>query len=110
MSNKGKEEKFINEWNEVLDYKIDEKSLRNPNFGFIFGALESILRHLNFDLNAIKEMSSDNERIYYIKFCSIVNRLYQLSDDSFRFYYCDFLKPSKSNLSNDYLYVFKSIE
>lgn len=101
MSNKGKEQKFVSEWNEVLDYKIDEKNLRHPNFGFISGALESILRHLNYDLNAIKEKNSgDNERMYYIKFCAIVNRLYQLSDSSFCFYYCDFITPSKFNVCN----------
>lgn len=97
MANPGKLHKLIDEWNAILDYKIDEANLRKPNFGFLYGTLESLLRHLNYDINAMKDSVAvaDKERLYYIKFVAYVNRLYQLSDPSSRFYYMDLLEPCK---------------
>lgn len=93
-----KETEFITIWNGLLDYKIDEQSLRRPNFLFFYHALESLLRSLNFDIGAAKENAknhSDPDRAYYIMFCAFVHRLYQLSDPSFNFYYFDLINPSK---------------
>lgn len=94
-----KEAEFIAQWNGILDYKIDEQNLRRPNFQFFYNALESLLRKLNFNIEAAKsEVSNcnDGERMYYIKFCGFVHRLYQLSDGSFNFYYFDLIHPSKA--------------
>lgn len=94
-----KEAEFITQWNGLLDYKIDEQSLRKPNFQFFYYALESLMRSLNFDIEAAKENSkeqSDPDRAYFIMFCSFVHRLYQLSDASFNFYYYDLVNPSES--------------
>lgn len=97
MANSGKLHKLIDEWNAILDYKMDEANLRKPNFGFLFGTLESLLRHLNYDINAMKESvdETDKERLFYFKFVAYVNRLYQLSDPSSRFTIMDLLEPCK---------------
>lgn len=94
-----KEQEFITIWNGLLDYKIDEQNLRRPNFQFFYHALESLLRSLNFDIEAAKENAKthgDPDRAYFILFCSFVHRLYQLSDPSFNFYYFDLINPSKN--------------
>lgn len=94
-----KEAEFITEWNGLLDYKIDEQNLRRPNFQFFYNALESLLRSLNFNIDAAKEEaanSADADRTYYIMFCGFVQRLYQLSDPKFSFYYFDLINPSKN--------------
>lgn len=101
-----KEAEFITQWNGLLDYKIDEHNLRRPNFQFFHLALESLLRSLNFNIEATKDEAravaisnnADPERTYYIMFCGYVHRLYQLSDKSFNFYYFDLTNPSKSIL------------
>lgn len=95
MSNK--EAEFISQWNGLLDYKIDEHNLRRPNFQFFYSALESLLRSLNFDIDNAKNEAlnnSDAERLYFIKFCGFVHRLYQLSDTNFNFFYLDLINPS----------------
>lgn len=95
---KDKEAEFITQWNGLLDYKIDEQNLRRPDFQFFYNALESLLRSLNFDIDSAKNevINSEAERLYFIKFCGFVHRLYQLSDASFNFYYFDLLSPSKN--------------
>lgn len=97
MANRGKEIKFIGEWNDILDYKIEEENFRSPNQRFLCGALESLLRHLNYDVNAMRESidDADKDRLFRIKFVEKVNRLYQLSDPSFHFYYFDLVEPSE---------------
>lgn len=92
-----KEAEFISQWNGLLDYKIDEQNLRRPNFQFFYNALESLLRNLNFNINAAKSEalgSSEAERMYFVKFCGFIHRLYQLSDSTFNFYYLDLINPS----------------
>lgn len=94
-----KEQEFTTTWNGLLDFKIDEQNLRRPNFQFFYHALESLLRSLNFDIEAAKEKAkahSDPDRAYFILFCSFVHRLYQLSEPSFNFYYFDLINPSKT--------------
>lgn len=98
MTSSSKEAEFISQWNGLLDFKIDESNLRRPNFQFFYGALESLLRSLNFNIEAAKNESAinqDAERLYYIRFCGFVQRLYQLSDESFNFFYLDLINPSK---------------
>lgn len=97
MANRNKEIKFIGEWNDLLDYKIDEENLRAPNCRFLYGALESLLRHLNYNVNSIRETieEADKERLFRSRFVEKVNRLYQLSDPTFRFYYFDLVEPSE---------------
>lgn len=93
-----KESEFITQWNGLLDYKIDEQNLRRPNFQFFYCALESLMRSLNFDIETAKENAkeqSDPDRAYFIMFCTFIQRLYQLSDASFNFYYFDLMNPSK---------------
>lgn len=93
-----KEVEFISQWNGLLDYKIDEQSLRRPNFQFFYNALESLLRNLNFNIDAAKGEalgSIEAERMYFVKFCGFIHRLYQLSDSTFNFYYLDLINPSK---------------
>lgn len=97
MSSSSKEAEFISQWNGLLDFKIDENSLRRPNFQFFYGALESLLRNLNFNIESAKNEAinnSDGERLYFIRFCGFVQRLYMLSDSSFNFYYLDLINPS----------------
>lgn len=101
MSNSSKEAEFISQWNGLLDYNIDEQNLRRPNFQFFYSALESLLRSLNFNIDSAKNEAlnnnnnnSDAERLYFIKFCGFVHRLYQLSDSSFNFFYLDLINPS----------------
>lgn len=98
MTNSSKEAEFITQWNGILDYKIDEQNLRRPNFQFFYNALESLLRRLNFNIDSAKSDATINgeaERLYFIKFCGFVQKLYQLSDASFNFYYFDLINPSK---------------
>lgn len=98
MANSSKEAEFITQWNGLLDYKIDEQNLRRPNFQFFYNALESLLRSLNFNIDSAKNeanINGESERLYFIRFCGFVHRLYQLSDSSFNFYYFDLLSPSK---------------
>lgn len=99
MTSSSKEAEFISQWNGLLDFKIDENNLRRPHFQFFYGALESLLRSLNFNIEAAKNETTvsnpESERLYYIRFCGFVQRLYQLSDESFNFFYLDLINPSK---------------
>lgn len=98
MAARSKEATFVADWNKIVDFKITEENLRAPNYRFLFSTLESLLRHLNYDINAIKESveeSHDAERLFNIKFVHLVNSLYQLTDQSHRFYYFDLIEPSK---------------
>lgn len=92
-----KEFEFIANWNEFMKFKIDEQNLKKPNFQFFYGALESILRSLNYDIDKIKFNTSapDSERIYYIKFCAYIDRFYKLSGSQNRFYFYDLINPGK---------------
>lgn len=94
-----KEAEFISQWNDLLDFKIDENNLRRPNFAFFYSALESLLRSLNFNIEEAKGEGFDGpeaERLYYIRFCGFVQRLYQSSDKTYNFYYLDLINPSKT--------------
>ena len=98
MSSSTKEAEFILQWNGLLDFKIDENSVRRPNFQFFYGALESLLRSLNFNIESARNEAMNNpeaERLYFITFCGFVHRLYQLSDETYNFYYLDLINPSK---------------
>lgn len=98
-----KEADFSTQWNGLLDYKIDEQNLRRPNFQFFYSALESLLRSLNFNIDVAKTEAAnsiDPDRTYYIMFCGFVQRLYQLSDPTFKFYFFDLINPS--NEINDF--------
>lgn len=91
--------KFVIAWNGLLDYKIDEQNLRKPNFNFMYNALESLLRKLNFNIELAKERAktqNDPDRAYYIMFCAFVQRLVNLSDPTHNFHYFDLINPSKS--------------
>lgn len=92
-----KETIFVTDWNAIIEYKITEMNLRSPDFNFFYNALESLLRSLNVDIEALKDgvPARDFERLYQIKFCGYVNKLYKLYDPSFNFYYLDLLSPSK---------------
>lgn len=95
---KDKEALFVEEWNEIIDYKITENNLRHADFGFFYNALESLLRSLNFNIENIKAdipQNADFDRLYSIKFSGCVNRLYKLSDPTFAFYYLDLIAPSE---------------
>lgn len=95
---KDKEAKFIADWNDIMDFKLDEHNLRNPNFGFFYNALESLLQSLNYDIEKIKNENSDcndAERLYYIKFCAYIDSVYQLSGSNNNFYYIDLINPGE---------------
>lgn len=85
------------QWNELLDFKIDENSMRRPDFKFFYGALESLLRALNFNIDEIKPTTAegDAERVFYIRFCQGVHNLYHSFDPSFHFAYYDLIMPCK---------------
>lgn len=88
---------FIEEWNEILDYKINEQNLRNPDFQFLYSALCSLLRSLNYDIESIKTTQTDDKDAdisFKIRFCAGVNKLYQLSNER-PFSYLDLVSPSK---------------
>lgn len=98
MANRSKEATFVADWNNIVDFKITEDNLRAPNHRFLYSTLESLLRHLNYDINAMKcsfDESPDAERLFTIKFVGLVNSLYQLTDKSHRFYYFDLIEPCK---------------
>ncbi|XP_055305682.1 kinetochore protein Nuf2-B [Sitodiplosis mosellana] len=98
-----KEAEFISQWNGLLDFKIDESSVRRPNFQFFYSALESLLRSLNINIESarIEAMNNhDSERLYFITFCGFVQRLYQLSDEAHNFYYLDLINPNPKKSSH----------
>lgn len=111
MSSSTKEAEFILQWNGLLDFKIDENSVRRPNFQFFYSALESLLRSLNFNIESARNEAMNNpdaERLYFITFCGFVHRLYQLSDETYNFYYLDLINPSMLNKHNKSICRFQS--
>ncbi|XP_031632194.1 kinetochore protein Nuf2-B [Contarinia nasturtii] len=91
-----KEAEFISQWNDLLEFKIDENSLRRPTFQFFYGALECLLRKLNFNIESAKNEAVNNidaERLYFVRFCAFVQRLYN-ADQSFNFFYLDLINPT----------------
>lgn len=96
---KDREIAFINDWNEIMDFKVDEGSLRTPTNYFIYHALESLLRSLNYDIECIKsEFNEHDDILYYIKFCKYIDSLYQLSGANNRFYYYDLIHPGNKHI------------
>lgn len=88
---------FIQEWNDIVDYKISENDLSHPTVEIFYKALESLLRKLNVNVDYMKQNlpDGDPDRMFYIRFCKHVNRLYKLSDSSFNFYFLDLFQPSE---------------
>lgn len=88
---------FIQEWNDIVEYKMSENDLSHPTFEFFSKALDSLLRALNVNVDYMKENlpEGDEERVFHIRFCKHVNRLYKLNDPSFTFYFMDLINPSE---------------
>lgn len=89
---------LIQEWNDIVEYKISENDLIKPSQEFFFKALESLLRSLNVNVDYMKANSpeGDEERTFKIRFCKYINRLYKLYDPANNFYYMDLIQPSES--------------
>lgn len=94
-----KEAEFISQWNDLLDFKIDESNLKRPTFQFFYNALECLLRKLNFNIESARNEAVNNgldaERLYYIRFCGFIQRLYN-ADQSLHqsFFYLDLINPA----------------
>lgn len=88
---------LINEWNQVIDYKIIERDLKQPTYEFFYNALESLLTKLNVNVNAIKARipEQDFERLFNIAFVNYVDALYKISNPANRLYYMDLIRPCK---------------
>lgn len=93
----GSKYEFVHEWNDIVAFKIHESDLHQPTFEFFYNALESLLRALNVNVDNLKKdlPEHDVERLFYIRFCQYVNRLYKLYDPTFNFFYFDLIHPSK---------------
>lgn len=87
---------FVDEWNEIVEYKIRESDLKSPTYDFFFSALNSFLRAVNenTELWHKKIPEDDQERIYYIRFCNGINRYLKLFTDVI-LYFTDLTNPSK---------------
>lgn len=99
MSNRDREREaeFIANWNEMVNFKLDEQNLRQPSFALFYAALESLLQSLNYDIDRLKSefTSNDAERLYYIKFCAYIDSVYQLAGSNNKFYYFDLVNPGE---------------
>lgn len=102
---------FIQEWNNIVAFKISENDLKQPTFEFVYKALNALLRALNVNVEYMREdlPENDSERIFYIRFCKYVNRLYKLCDKSFNFYFMDLISPSKYHTTVNAMNIFHSI-
>lgn len=45
---------FINEWNHIIPFHLEESDLLHPNEEMVTKALTSYLKMLNFDVNIIQ--------------------------------------------------------
>lgn len=88
---------FIHEWNNIVVYQISENDLSHPTFDFFYKALESLLRALNVNVDYMKESlpEGDGDRMFYIRFCKYINRLYKLFNSEHNFYFMDLINPSE---------------
>lgn len=88
---------FIHEWNDIVACQISENDLSHPTFDFFSKALESLLRALNVNVDYMKENlpEGDGERMFYIRFCKYINRLYKLCNPEHNFYFMDLINPSE---------------
>lgn len=89
--------KLVEEWNNIVEYKIRESDLKNPTFDFFFQALNSFLRSVNDNTEDLRHNLPDeeiDERLFYIRFCHRVNRYCKLYKDV-NLYYTDLINPSK---------------
>lgn len=88
---------LTDDWNDIVDFKISPKDLKQPSSSFFQKALTSYLAKLNITAEKLKSIAPEyeSERLYLIRFCFCVDELYKLSDPSNNFYYMDFKRPSK---------------
>lgn len=88
---------LINEWNQIIEYEIMEKDLKQPTYEFFYSALESLLAKLNVNVDAIKARipEQDFDRLFNIAFVHYVDALYRISNPANRLYYMDLMRPCK---------------
>lgn len=88
---------LISTWNEVIDFKITSKDLKQPSNQFFLNALSAYLDKLNINVENMKFgiFENDFDRLFLIRFCACIDELYKLSNPSHNFHYMDLKCPSK---------------
>lgn len=99
QSHKASQTEFVQEWNEMLPFKISEQKLSAPTYDFAVTALETLLRKLNVNVDYIRQNVPENDarRMFNIQFVKVVDRYYKLYNKTNTFYYMDLIQPGKWN-------------
>lgn len=50
---------FVEEWNNVFDFKLRESDLQHPTEDMLFAALSSYLKHINIDVAKMQEVGRE---------------------------------------------------
>jgi hypothetical protein len=112
---------FIEEWNNIIPYKIKETELLKPNEKFLFKAIMAIMKLMHMETNHLDNVRYLSSKPYYeshglplqlfnekpdvarkqkIKFVRTINQLYKVGSDSkHTFCHIDFVSPCEYSIA-----------